>query len=93
MIGLVEDEPEIEMDDEDEDDESLLKMDTSCLLELKSDPNLEKHIDDDSSSTDSDDSTRNELNELEAKYLFIKQKIEACRGMNKLILINFFGWR
>lgn len=81
VLFIVDEEQEIEIDDDDEVDESLLKMDTSCLLELKSDPNLEKYFDDDSSSTDSEDSSRNELNELEAKYLFIKQKIEACRGM------------
>lgn len=84
------------MDDDDEEDESLLKMDTSCLLEMKSDPILEKHIDDDSSSTDSDDSSRNELNELEARYSFMKQKIETCRGKctlsNNSTLSSSFGY-
>lgn len=54
-------------------------MNAKLLLELKSDPILEKYNDDDSSSTDSDDSV---LNELEAKYSFIKGKTDAYWGEN-----------
>lgn len=54
-------------------------MNAKRLLELKSDPILEKYNDDDSSSTDSDDSV---LNELEAKYSFIKGKTDAYWGKN-----------
>lgn len=54
-------------------------MNAKRLLELKSDPILEKYNDDDSSSTDSDDSI---LNELEAKYSFIKEKTDAYWGKN-----------
>lgn len=71
---------EHDCDDEDEDVVSILSnstMDPNCLLELKSDPILEKYNDDDSSSTDSDDSLVNELAELEAKYSYIRRKTEA----------------
>lgn len=72
---------EIEHDYEDEDEDvvSILsnsQMNAKRLLELKSDPILEKYNDEDSSSTDSDDS---ELNDLETKYSFIKEKT-AYRG-------------
>lgn len=73
-------EMEHDCDDEDEDVVSILSnstMNPNCLLELKSDPILEKYNDDDSSSTDSDDSLVNELAELEAKYSYIKKKTEA----------------
>lgn len=73
-------EMEHDCDDEDEDVVSILSnstMNPNCLLELKSDPILEKYNDDDSSSTDSDDSLVNELAELEAKYSYIKRKTEA----------------
>lgn len=73
-------ENEHDCDDEDEDVVSILSnstMNANCLLELKSDPILEKYNDDDSSSTDSDDSLVNELAELEAKYSYIKKKTDA----------------
>lgn len=54
-------------------------MNAKRLLELKSDPILEKYNDDDSSSTDSDDSV---VNALEAKYAFIKEKTDAYWGKN-----------
>lgn len=81
-MPVVDDDHEMEhdCDDEDEDVVSILSnstMNAHCLLELKSDPILEKYNDDDSSSTDSDDSLVNELAELEAKYSFIKKKTEA----------------
>lgn len=72
-------EMEHDCDDEDEDVVSILSnstMNANCLLELKSDPILEKYNDDDSSSTDSDDSLMNELAELEAKYSYIKKKTD-----------------
>lgn len=80
-LHSTDDEHEIEhdVDDEDEDVVSILSnstMNANCLLELKSDPILEKYNDDDSSSTDSDDSLLNELAELEAKYSFIKKKTD-----------------
>lgn len=89
FVAAVEDEQEIEhdYDDEDEDVVSILsnsKMNAKRLLELKSDPILEKYNDDDSSSSDSDDSLQNELNELEAKYSFIKKKMDEYRGMISL---------
>lgn len=64
-------------------------MNAKRLLELKSDPILEKCNDDDSSSTDSDDSV---LNELEAKYSFIKRKTDAYWGkiMHTIIIIYVF---
>ncbi|XP_055314214.1 probable histone-lysine N-methyltransferase CG1716 isoform X2 [Sitodiplosis mosellana] len=71
---------EHDCDDEDEDVVSILSsstMNPNCLLELKSDPILEKYNDDDSSSTDSDDSLVIELAELEAKYSYIRKKTEA----------------
>lgn len=89
FVAVIEDEQEIEhdYDDEDEDVVSILsnsKMNAKRLLELKSDPILEKYNDDDSSSSDSDDSLQNELNELEAKYSFIKKKMDEYRGMISL---------
>lgn len=75
-------EVEHDCDDEDEDVVSILSnstMNPNCLLELKSDPILEKYNDDDSSSTDSDDSSINELTELEEKYLFVKTKTDEYR--------------
>lgn len=68
-------EVEHDCDDEDEDVVSILSN-ANCLLELKSDPILEKYNDDDSSSTASDDSLVNELVELETKYAFIKKKTD-----------------
>lgn len=71
---------ENEFDEEDEDVVNILsnsKMNTKRLLTLKSDPILEKYNDDDSSSTDSDDSI---LNELEAKWNFIKEKTDSYWG-------------
>lgn len=73
-------EMEHDYDDEDEDVVNILsnsQLNAKRLLELKSDPILEKYNDDDSSSTDSDDSV---LNELEAKYSFIKEKTDAYWG-------------
>lgn len=80
-VLTTEDEQEIDQDcdEEDEDVVSILSnstMNAKCLLELKSDPILEKYNDDDSSSVDSDDSLANELVELEAKYSYIKKKTE-----------------
>lgn len=72
-------EQEHDCDDEDEDVVSILSnstMNPNCLLELKSDPILEKYNDDDTSSIDSDDSLVNELAELEAKYAYIKRKTD-----------------
>lgn len=69
-------------DEEDDDVVSILSnstMNANCLLELKSDPILEKYNDDDFSSTDSDDS---ELVELEAKYAYIKKKTDDYWGKN-----------
>lgn len=78
---------EHDCDDEDDDVVSILSnstMNANCLLELKSDPILEKYNDDDSSSTDSDDSLTNELAELEAKYSYIKRKTNDYRSMSML---------
>lgn len=76
-IVSTDDDHEMEHDCDDEDDDvvSILQK-ADCLLELKSDPILEKYNDDDSSSTDSDDSLVNELAELEAKYAYIKRKTD-----------------
>lgn len=86
-------EAEHECDDEDEDVVSLLSnstMNANCLLELKSDPILEKYNDDDSSSTDSDDSLVNELAELEEKYAFAKSKTDEYWGkLNNFV--SFFA--
>lgn len=93
-------ETEHDCDDEDEDVVSILSnstMNTNCLLELKSDPILEKYNDDDSSSTDSDDSLVNELAELEEKYNFVKTKTEEYWGkifFKKLNLnFEFIRWK
>lgn len=81
---------EHDCDDEDEDVVSILP---NCLLELKSDPILEKYNDDDSSSTDSDDSLVNELAELEAKYSYIRRKTEAYWSKLQLLyrLLNYLN--
>lgn len=73
-VHSTEDDHEMEHDC-DEEDEDVVSL-PNCLLELKSDPILEKYNDDDSSSTDSDDSLANELAELEAKYSYIKRKTD-----------------
>lgn len=86
---------EHDCDDEDEDVVSILSNSTmnSNLLELKSDPILEKYNDDDSSSTNSDDSLVNELVELEAKYSYIRRKTEAYWSKLKLLygLLNYLN--
>lgn len=67
-------------DDEDEDVVNILsnsKMNAKRLLQLKSDPILEKYIDDDSSSTSSEDS---ETQELERQLSFLKRKTEEYWG-------------
>lgn len=72
-------EMEHDYDDEDEDVVSILsnsKINPRRLLEVRSDPDMEDGIDDDSSSSDSDDS----LNELEAKYAFLKERTVNYRG-------------
>lgn len=69
-----------DFDDEDEDIVNILsnsEMNSKRLLQLKSDPILEKYNDDDSSSTDSDDSIQNEL---ETTLSFIKEKTDAYWG-------------
>lgn len=66
--------------DDDEDVVSILsdmKMNAKRLLQLKSDPILEKNIDDDSSSNTSDDSAQQEL---EMKLNFLKEKTDTCWG-------------
>ncbi|XP_031639899.1 uncharacterized protein LOC116351884 isoform X2 [Contarinia nasturtii] len=81
---IMDDEMEHDCDDEDDDVASILSSSTmnDCLLELKSDPILEKYNEDDSSSTDSDDSLVNELAELEAKYIYIKEKTDEYWKVN-----------
>lgn len=88
-------EMEHDCDDEDDDVVSILSnstMNPNCLLELKSDPILEKYNDDDSSS-DSDDSLTNELTELEAKYAYIKRKTDDYWSMflNIFVVVIFIS--
>lgn len=95
-LHAVDDDHDMEHDCDDEDDDvaSILSnstMNANCLLELKSDPILEKYNDDDSCSTDSDDSLVNELAGLEAKYSWIKRKTNDYRSMSmRMININIY---
>lgn len=95
-IHSTDDDHEMEHDCDDEDDDvvSILSnstMNPNCLLELKSDPILEKYNDDDSSSIDSDDiDSVNELAELEAKYAYIKRKTDDYWSMFIFCLLFWF---
>lgn len=62
-------------DDEDVDDiMSTTNLDTSRLLTLKSDPDLEKYNDEDFSSSDSDDSS---LEELEMTLSYMREQTQS----------------
>lgn len=60
--------------DDEDDDETSSTLDANRFLHLKSDPILEKYIDDDSCSTSSNDS---EQQELERQLTFLSEKTEA----------------
>lgn len=74
---------DVSKNDSDDDDEdvagilSTMEMNGKRLLQLKSDPILEQNIDDDSSSTASEDSAQHDL---EMQLSFLKEKTEACWG-------------
>lgn len=74
------DEFEKKSDDDDDDEDDIISssnIDAKRLLTLKSDPDLERYNDEDSSSTDSDDSSHEDL---ELKLINLQEQLNSYFG-------------